>query len=333
MGDGALVPVETTALVSADRVISDSTRDRIDRSVPPNTGRAYERQQRLFREWCEARGRTALPATPETLTEFVNHLCDDNLAPASIQQAVSAVRTMHALSGYKGEPGTEGVGRVMLTYKRDRSANGERQRQAPPIDYKKLREIVAAIPVHTLRGKRDAAILVLGYSMFARRSELSGLHLSDVREVEHGLEVFIRRAKTDKTGEGQDAKLLRQNHADVDPVLVWRRWVDALAAKGVTDGRLLRKIDRHGNLGDAISDHTINRVVKAAALAAGFRDPDSFSGHSLRAGAATEAHARGAQPQAICRAGRWIDGSTSAAKYARAGDEWAHHPLGDPRRA
>ncbi len=54
----------------------------------------------------------------------------------------------------------------------------------------------------TLTGKRDRALLALGFAGAFRRSELVALDVSDLREDPEGLRVLVRRSKVDQEGAG-----------------------------------------------------------------------------------------------------------------------------------
>ena len=68
----------------ADRAVSEATRRRIIDAVPANTTRAYGRQWAAFTTWCTAHGRAGMPATAETLAEYVAHLADAGRAPGGL---------------------------------------------------------------------------------------------------------------------------------------------------------------------------------------------------------------------------------------------------------
>jgi integrase len=74
-----------------------------------------------------------------------------------------------------------------------------------------------------------------------------------------------------------------------------RAWI---AAAGITDGGLFRRVDRHGNAHGALTAQSVRLVVRDAATRAGL-DADRFAGHSLRAGLATAAAAAGVSERAI----------------------------------
>ncbi|MEV1173983.1 site-specific integrase, partial [Nonomuraea sp. NPDC049784] len=101
------LPENAAAHTAADYTLSAGTQARIADGVPANTRRAYARQWAVFTAWCADHGRISLPATAHTLAEYTSQLCEAGQAPASIEQAIAAVRTMHRLAGHTGRPATE----------------------------------------------------------------------------------------------------------------------------------------------------------------------------------------------------------------------------------
>lgn len=92
------------------------------------------------------------------------------------------------------------VGTAMVAlahYVRELAENNVRRGrgQARAVTVPQLREICAALP-DTLAGVRDRAIVLLGFALGARRSELANLDVTDVVEEEQGLIVTIRFGKT-----------------------------------------------------------------------------------------------------------------------------------------
>ncbi|GAB3451104.1 integrase [Streptomonospora sediminis] len=73
---------------------------------------------------------------------------------------------------------------------------------------------------------------------------------------------------------------------------------------------LFPSVDRHGRIGGkAVSGRAVADLVKRYTRRAGL-DPDAFSGHSLRAGFATQAAMGGASDREIMRQGRWSNPRT-----------------------
>jgi integrase len=328
-GESGIEPAQAaTGYTAADFAISDTTRQRIIDGVPPNTRRAYERQWGRFAEWCAERGRIALPATAHTYAEYVRHLTDKGFAPATIEQAMGAIRTHHRLAGHKQQPDSEAALVVLRGYRRSRAESGQRnQRKAPPVTIAALRAMVAACDLSTPIGVRDQAVLVFGLAMMGRRSELAGLHRDDVTQVEDGLEICVRTSKTDKDSRGAIVAVPRGSHPLTDPVKVWRTWLDVLDDAGEHGGRLLRRVDRHGNIGPSLHANSVNDIVRRLARRAELENADQFTAHSLRAGGATVAYAAGVPVSTIAEHGRWSLKSPVLLGYIRAVDRWRDNAM------
>ncbi|WP_214105614.1 tyrosine-type recombinase/integrase [Acrocarpospora catenulata] len=207
----------------ADFAISDRTRERLADAVPPNTRRAYTRQWNLFTTWCAQHGRLALPATAQTLADYVTHLCDAGYDPSTIEQAQGAIRSMHRAAGYPGQPDSAAALVVLRGYRRDRAATGRAaQREAPPVTIPVLRAMTEACDLSTRAGVRDRLVLMLGLALMGRRSELAALHRGDVSEAAEGIEVLVRASKTDKDARGAIIAIPRGTHPLTDPVTAWR---------------------------------------------------------------------------------------------------------------
>ena len=316
---------QTTA---ADLVVSESTRARIRDGIAANTRRAYGRHWATFESWCASTGRRPMPATAQTLAEYVDQLCTAGHAPATIEQAIAAVRTMHRTAGHKAQPDTEAARHVLRGYKRERAEDGlGGQREAPPVTIDALRAMIGACDLSTRLGVRDRLVLVLGLALMGRRSELVALTLDDVTEAADGIEVRIRTSKTDKESRGEVVAVPRGSHPLTDPVRAWRDWLDVLAAEGIISGRLLRSVNRHGRVGASLGTNAINDTVRRLAVAAEVPAADRFTAHSLRAGGATVAYAAGVPVSVIAKHGRWSPNSPVVLRYIRAVDRWKDNAM------
>src|SRR5258708_39589620 len=147
----------------------------------------------------------------------------------------------------------------------------------------RIKAMVAAAP-DTLAGKRNRALVLLGFAGAFRRSELVALDLADIEETEAGLRVIVRHSKTDQEGEGATVAIARG--AVVCPVKALRAWLDAAR---ITSGPLFRAVNKSGAVAEAgLSDRAVANIVKAMVGIVGL-DATTFSGHSLRSGFLTSA--------------------------------------------
>lgn len=319
---------ELILLGSISEALSERAQALIVDGVAPNTRRAYSRQREAFRAWCTAAQRSSLPCTSETLAEYVVSLIDAGQAPASIEQAIATIRTMHRLAGHPGQPATGQALSALRGCKRARGKAGVRQRKAPPITIKDLRKMIEVTDGTTPAGARDRLLLVLGMAMMGRRSELVALHLADIREVDEGLAVLIRASKTDQEGVGQTVAVPRGAHPATDPVRLYRIWLDILGGQGIIDGPVLRSVSRHGKIGAALSTVSVNKIVRRLATSANLPNPETYTAHSLRAGGATEAFRSGKPISVVAEHGRWRNLGI-AAGYIRETEMWTNNAVGD----
>ena len=63
--------------------------------------------------------------------------------------------------------------------------------------------MIKCIDTKGLGGLRDKAVLLLGFMGAFRRSEISGLDVTDIKRVHQGIIVTVRQSKTDQQQMGQ----------------------------------------------------------------------------------------------------------------------------------
>jgi site-specific recombinase XerD len=286
--------------VARIRALEDRAGEYARASKADNTLRAYRNDLRDFEEWCTDHRRRSLPATPNTLTLYLTALAEAGARASTIQRRVSAISQAPQLAGHVPPP--THVWAVRATLRGIRRTLGTAPEQKAPIVTADLHRLIAATPAGTLAGRRDRALLVLGFAGGLRRSELVSLDAEDVAEIEDGLRVTLRRSKTDQEGEGRELGLPRGQHIDTCPVRTLRAW---RSAGGIDSGPLFRPVTRHDQLqAGRLTPQSVALVVKRACRRADL-DPAAFAGHSLRSGPATAAAAGGAPERAIMRQGGW----------------------------
>lgn len=321
---------------AVDLMVSADTAQRMQRGVAESTRRAYRHDRKAYAEWCAATGRVRLPATPQTLAEYVAHLAGIGRSPKSIERALGAIRTEHRTAGHV-PPDSKGATLVLRDHRRARAAAGIRDRKATPLMIDMLRRLVEVCDAQTPAGTRDRALIVLGFMMMSRRSDLVGLDVADVDETPEGLNVLIRWSKTDQDAVGHVVAIPYGSHPETCPVRLLRAWRELLATRGLTAGPLLRAIDRHGRIfgepkyagraaAERMSGESVGIVLQRAARKAGI-STEALTAHSLRAGGATEAYRSGADALSIARHGRWKDGSPVLLGYIRSVDRWRENPM------
>jgi len=331
-----LTPVDR-APATRDHELSQETVDRIIRSVPASTRRTYEGDYRRYAEWCAQIGRTPIPGTSQTMAEYATHLANQNRAVSTIHRALAAIAYAHRIAQHDA-PDRRFARQVIRDHASQLADAGRTIRKAPPVTVTALRAMVETLNPDKLTGRRDRAVIVVGFALGARRSEIAGLNITDLAEHPDGVQVTIRRSKTDKNSQGRKVALPYGSHPATCPVRALRDWTELLAQHGRTDGPLFVRVDRHGRLGHVatgrgsadgrITGETVAAIVRQAAHEAGLDAGQAFTGHSLRRGFATAAYsAPDADVLRIARHGGWKDGSATLLGYIEEVDRWKRNPL------
>jgi site-specific recombinase XerD len=292
-----------------------------------STWRAYDSDLRHFRAWCDGRGLSAVPATPATVASYLADL-ETTHKPATIRRRLASISVAHQAAGLSSPTADAGVRAVV--------AGIRRRHGVAPRKVQAMRTQLVALLVGPLKkyqrtvDLRDRALLLIGFAGALRRSELVALDVEDIVEDENGLRLRLRRSKTDQEGEGRVVGVPHGSYSATCPVLAWRAWLRRLAPWedeehdyiGEPQGPAFRAVARGGHAvrPTRLSDRAVAEIIKRRALAAGL-DPALFSGHSLRAGFATEAYAQGVPELAIMRHGRWRSAATMRG-YVEEGSLW-----------
>ncbi|PSR66952.1 integrase [Nocardia sp. MDA0666] len=270
--------------------------------------------------------------------------------PATLERKSAAIAAVHAANGLPSPTRSDVVRLTLRGIRRTRRSVPNRKRPVLLHTLAQLLDGLPAPgwPTEPAR-RRDRLMLLVGFAGALRRSELAGLRVGDVavtldhRTGEPVLLVRLPATKTDPTGAGaQSVALPRGARPSTCPVCAFAEWIDLRdihAAGGTDDLRswteracatgdihrchgftgatrvdaqapLFPPVSRHGGIGaQPISGRAVAELVKRYAARAGL-DPALFSGHSLRAGFATQAALGGASDREIMRQGRWSNPRT-----------------------
>lgn len=259
----------------------------------PATRRAYEADWRQFENWCAGQGRTALPADPETVALYFVE-ASARLKPASLNRKAAAITHVHRKAGHESPSQSQLVRTVLAGIRRKL---GTTQTRKAPALAEHLKAMLALLP-DSLRGKRDRALLLVGFAGAFRRSELVSVDVEDLELTTEGVIITLRRSKTDQEGRGASVAIPSGSSSRTCPVRALRSW---LGAADIVTGPAFRPVDRFGRVGERrLCDRSVALVVKRLAEAAGL-DPTLYAGHSLRAGFATQAAINGVANRVIMR--------------------------------
>lgn len=274
---------------SNDVVLSERSKRYVRRSKAENTIDTYGRAWLDFQEDCAARNRSALPASPQTLVDFLTVLADARAKVSTIQVKLAAIAYFHRKSGVPDPTQHEAVIALMEGIRRELTVAPKRM---APLLLSELRAMMQVLADDKLANVRDRAMLLVAFAGAFRSSELVALDYADLSWNAKGMTLTMRKSKTDQIGAGTKKKIPRLNgeHSPLCPVAALLDWV---ARAHITSGPLFRKVDCWGNVIDGgMNRRALEFVLKRTAIAAKL-DPARFAGHSPRAGFVTEAAAAG----------------------------------------
>lgn len=310
-----------TDLTTPDyHLLSDEAKNLIRDTWSDNTKRTYRSQWNGYAKWSSDNGMPPLPCANTTLTNYVAHLANLGRKPASIQTAIHAIKAVAKVAGQRVD--TELAVQAASAHKR---RVGSRQKQAPPLVAELVRQVVETMGTTNRFDLRDRVVFLVGFTGMFRRSELSDIRIEDLNQVSQGLEIFLRRSKTDQSGEGAIRIIPWGAHENTCPVKAALAWMEELAKAGVYDGPLLRGIHRSGSLlRSGLTPGAINNTIKKRAKEAGL---DDASAHSLRAGGATELAQQDVATAFIAEQGGWNPTAPTVHRYVRSAGRWKNNPM------
>lgn len=269
----------------------------IENSRAQNTKISYTSDWKDFVRWTRFHNVDALPASPETVGNYLTHLAAEcHFKASTMQRKLSSISQAHKMRGYDSPTAHSWVRSIWKGILRDPNTVVAQQGKRPALieDIRAMNE--ALTKMGGLKSLRDRVILLFGFAGAFRRSELVALNVEDIEETREGLVVLLRKSKTDQDGKGRKIAIPYGTHFETCPVRTYKEW---LQESNITEGPIFRRMRKGDHLyRGRLSDKGIARVVKEAAERAGL-DPSQYAGHSLRAGFATTAARAGASERAI----------------------------------
>ena len=275
--------------------------------VAPSTRRTYNAGTSAFSEFCGKRGIPLLPASELTLRYFCTYL-SKRVSYRTIKVYLAGIRLLHLEHGFE-DPTRDAP---LLTYLciGIRRSNRKPTKTRLPITISLLHTIkqqlsTADIPTHDKLLYWVALTLAFygflwasEYSCPTRRKYKSSTHLllEDITTNRRSLSARLKRSKTDRFGKSATV-LIGATGSCTCPVRAMGKF---LAARWLQPPGPLFMLKS----GDFLTRTDISRTTKHLLHAAGI-DPEPYSSHSYRIGAATAAADAGLPDHLIKTLGRW----------------------------
>ena len=247
-----------------------------------NTLRAYKADFKDFALFCQQNDLNSMPSEPKIITLYLTHLSKSSKY-STLKRRLASISVIHRLNGHYLDTKHPVITENLLGIKR---VKGTYQKAKKPILINELKLIVNAInkDKNQISRSKNKALLLIGFAGGFRRSELVAILLDDVEFVSEGVKIFVKRSKTDQSGEGMTKGIPYFSSPDYCPVISLKNWIQ--------EGKI-----KSGKIFD-MSDKNVALTIKKYAAIAGL-DKNKYSGHSLRSGFATSTAELGAEERSI----------------------------------
>lgn len=247
----------------------------------PLTVVAYASDMKVFRAWCAAQGRCALPALTEDVCRYILDQLNTGRKVTTVGRYATAIMAAHRDAGL-AEPCLAEIQRLITAAKRLRR---EQPRAKEPVMLPQLSAIAAGMSEPGALNARNRSLILFGFASALRRANLAALDLADVQFTERGLVVSVRREKQDQLGVGRKLGIAHGHHPGTCALSALIDW---LQHRGMGPGPLFQQVRNGAATGLRLHPARVAKVVQAQIATLGL-DPALYGAHSLRSGFVTVA--------------------------------------------
>mgnify|MGYP006101462589 CR=1 FL=1 len=247
-----------------------------------NTLRAYKADYKDFVSFCIKSDFKPMPSDPKIISLYLT-LLSKTCKFSTLKRRLASISVIHKLSGHYIDIKHPMITENLMGIKR---IKGSHQKAKKPILINDLKAIIEVINEEKNKKKRykNKALILIGFSGGFRRSELVAIDFEDLDFVKEGVKIFVKRSKTDQSGEGMTKAIPYFTNPNYCPVISLKDW---LKESEIKSGKIFN-----------MSDKGVALTIKKYANIAGL-DANKYSGHSLRSGFATSTAEQGAEERSI----------------------------------
>ena len=269
-------------LITDVKSLELETLKNLKNSKASNTLRAYKADYKDFAGFCIKHGFKPMPTDPKILSLYLTHL-SQTCKFSTLKRRLASISVIHKLSGHYIDIKHPMITENLMGIKRK---NGSHQKAKKPILINDLKAIIDVIDKEQNEKKKfkNRALILVGFAGGFRRSELVEIKIGDIDFVPEGVKIFIKRSKTDQSGEGMTKGIPYFSNSKYCPVISLKNWLEK---KEIKDDKIFD-----------LSDKSVALIIKKYTAIAGL-DSNKYSGHSLRSGFATSAAESGAVERSI----------------------------------
>ena len=257
------------------------TLDNLKLSKAKNTVRAYKSDFEDFALFCSKHGMQSMPTEPKIVSLYLTYLSKHSRF-STLKRRLASINVMHKYKGHYLDTKHPIIVENLMGIKRQ---IGVHQKAKKPLLFNDLKQIIKVInnsELNDFKKLRDKTLILIGFSGGFRRSELVAIAKDDVEFVNEGVKIFVKKSKSDQSGEGMTKAIPFFKYVEYCPVDHLKNWM----------------FENRNNLVFPVSDKNVALIIKKHALKAGL-DDKKYAGHSLRSGFATATAELGASERNI----------------------------------
>tara|TARA_Y100001958_G_scaffold76930_1_gene51861 strand:+ start:182 stop:1096 length:915 start_codon:yes stop_codon:yes gene_type:complete len=257
------------------------TLDNLKLSKASNTIRAYKSDFLDFSKFCSKHNLRNMPTEPKIVSLYLTHLSKISKF-STLKRRLASINVMHKYKGHYLDTKHPIIIENLLGIKRQ---IGVHQKAKKPLLFNDLKQIIKQIDETKesyYKKLRNKTLILVGFSGGFRRSELVALTRDDIEFVKEGVKIFVKKSKSDQSGEGMIKAIPSFKYIEYCPVDHLNKWM----------------FENTNDLIFPISDKNVALIIKRYASMAGL-DSKKYAGHSLRSGFATSTAEYGASERNI----------------------------------
>ena len=228
------------------------TLDNLKLSKAKNTIRAYKSDFNDFVLFCSKHGMKSMPTEPKIVSLYLTHLSKKSKY-STLKRRLASINVMHKYKGHYLDVKHPIIVENLLGIKRQ---IGVHQKAKKPLVFNDLKLIIKVINESSIiefKKLRDKTLILVGFSGGFRRSELVSITRDDIEFVKEGVKIFVKKSKSDQSGEGMTKAIPSFKYVEYCPVEHLKNWM----------------FENKNELVFPISDKNVALIIKKHALSAG----------------------------------------------------------------
>ena len=210
-------------LVTDVKSLELETLKNLKSSKAKNTLKAYKADYRDFALFCIKHGFKSMPSEPKIVSLYLTQLSQKSKF-STLKRRLASISVIHKISGHYIDIKHPMITENLMGIKR---IIGSHQKAKKPILIKDLKLIINVIDQdkNEKRRLKNRTLILVGFAGGFRRSELVSISYEDIDFVTEGVKIFVKRSKTDQSGEGMTKGIPYFSNSEYCPVVSLKNWI------------------------------------------------------------------------------------------------------------